>query len=151
MTHLKIGDQAPNFKGIVQDGREIKLEDYKGNKLIVFFYPRDNTPTCTTTACNLRDNYEDLVKAGYKVVGVSTDTEKKHQNFIKKYDFQYDLIADVNKEVHKAFGVWGPKKFMGREFDGTIRTTFVIDEKGVIENVISKVKAETHTEQILSN
>ncbi|MFT6814476.1 MAG: peroxiredoxin Q/BCP [Sphingobacteriales bacterium] len=151
MTHLKIGDQAPNFKGIVQDGREIKLEDYKGNKLIVFFYPRDNTPTCTTTACNLRDNYEDLVKAGYKVIGVSTDTEKKHQNFIKKYNFQYDLIADVDKEVHSAFGVWGPKKFMGREFDGTIRTTFVIDEKGVIENVISKVKAGTHTEQILSN
>lgn len=150
MTHLKKGDPAPNFSGLDQDGNTISLADYKGKKLVIYFYPRDNTPTCTVEACNLRDNYGTLKNAGYEVLGVSADTARKHQNFIKKFDLPFPLLADTELETIKAFGVWGPKKFMGREFDGIHRTTFLIDEKGLIESVIQKVKSKEHSQQILA-
>lgn len=150
MTHLKAGDKAPNFEALNQNGETISLADYKGKKLVLFFYPKDNTPTCTVEACNLRDNEAILQKAGYEIVGVSPDTEKKHQNFIKKFDLTYPLIADTDRKVIEAYGVWGPKKFMGREYDGLHRTTFLIDEKGKIERVIEKVKSKEHSTQILA-
>ncbi len=149
MTTLKPGDKAPDFKGKDQNGKELSLEDFKGNKLIIYFYPKDSTPGCTAQACNLRDNYEVLLKKGYKVLGVSADSEKSHLKFIEKYELPFSLIADTEKEMIKAFGVWGPKKFMGKTFDGINRTTFVIDENGIIEEVIDKVKTKEHTEQII--
>ncbi|MEM6722455.1 MAG: thioredoxin-dependent thiol peroxidase, partial [Bacteroidota bacterium] len=126
MTQLKEGDKAPDFKGLDQDGKEISLAQFDGKKLILFFYPKDGTPTCTTEACNLRDNIGALKKAGFEVVGVSSDSQRKHQNFIKKHELPFPLIADQDLAVHHAFGVWGLKKFMGKEYDGTHRTTFVI-------------------------
>lgn len=150
MTHLKIGDPAPNFEGAIENGEQVQLGDYAGKKLVIFFYPKDNTPTCTTEACNLRDNYKRLLKEGYEVLGVSPDSERKHQNFIKKYNLPFHLLADVDKKMLNAYGVWGEKKFMGRTFDGVHRTTFVIDEKGRIEDIITKVQAKAHTDQILS-
>jgi peroxiredoxin Q/BCP len=150
MTKLKPGDKAPNFKAKDELGNTITLSDYEGKKLVVFFYPAANTPTCTVEACNLRDHYEVLKDKGYEILGVSADTAKKQANFKKKYKFPYPLIADVDKEVIKAFGVWGSKKFMGRTFDGIHRLTFVINEQGIIEKVIDDVKAKKHAEQILS-
>jgi len=150
MTHLKVGDKAPKFSGVDENGDKIGLKDFKGKKLILFFYPKDNTPTCTVEACNLRDNYSMLKKKGYALLGVSPDTQKKHQNFIKKFDFPFPLLADTELETIKAFDVWGPKKFMGKEYDGLHRTTFVIDEKGKIEQVITKVKSKDHAAQILA-
>ena len=149
MTHLKIGDKAPNFEALEQDGNTIKLTDYKGKKLVVFFYPKASTPGCTVEACNLNDNYARFQAQGYEILGVSADSAKRQLNFKNKYGFQYPLLADENKTVIEAFGVWGPKKFMGREFDGIHRTTFVIDEQGVLEDVITKVKTKEHTSQIL--
>lgn len=149
MTHLKPGDSAPNFTGKDQHGNTISLSDYKGKKLVVYFYPKDDTPGCTAQACNLRDNYSELQKAGYEILGVSADTEKKHQKFIEKYDLPFPLIADTEKEVIQAFGVWGQKKFMGREYDGIHRETFVIDEEGKILKVVEKVKTKDHTAQII--
>lgn len=149
MTHLKEGDKAPHFEGTIQSGKKVSLDDYKGKKLVLFFYPKDNTPTCTTEACNLRDNYSRLKKAGYEILGISPDSEKKHQNFIEKYDLPFDLLADTDQDMLNAYGVWGEKKFMGRTYDGVHRTTFVIDENGVIEDVIKKVKAKAHADQIL--
>ena len=149
MTHLKIGDKAPDFKGTIENGQQVSLADFSGKKLVVFFYPADNTPTCTKEACNLRDNYRDFQKGGYEVLGVSPDSERKHVNFINKFELPYHLIADTDKEMLKAYGVWGPKKFMGREFIGVHRVTFVIDEEGIIENIIEKVKAKEHARQIL--
>lgn len=151
MTTLKEGDKAPEFEGVNQDGKKISLGDYKGKKLIIYFYPKDNTPGCTAQACNLRDNYKAMQKQGYEILGVSADTEKKHQNFIAKYDLPFDLIADTEKEMIKAYGVWGPKKFMGKKYDGIHRTTFVINEEGIIDEVISKVKTKTHSEQIMES
>lgn len=148
MTHLKVGDKAPHFEGVNEKGEPISLTDYKGKKLVLFFYPKDNTPTCTVEACNLRDHYGDLVDQGYAVLGVSPDSEKKHTNFINKFELPYPLLADTERKAIEAYGVWGPKKFMGKEFDGLHRTTFVIDEKGKIEQVIQKVKAKIHAEQI---
>jgi len=148
MTHLQVGDQAPNFKGNIEDGTEINSADLKGTKYILFFYPKDDSPGCTREACNLRDNYRWFEKKGYKIFGVSPDTEKKHQKFIDKYEFQYSLISDPDKEVIKAFGIWGPKKFMGREFDGVHRTTFVMDEDGKIVEIVKKVKTKEHAEQL---
>lgn len=148
-TPLKVGDAAPSFKSMDESGNHISLSDYQGKKLILFFYPKDNTPGCTKEVCNLRDNYEALVEAGYALLGVSADTQKKHQNFIAKFDLPFPLLADTEKELIQAFGVWGRKKFMGREYDGIFRTTFVIDEKGFIEQIISKVKTENHSAQIL--
>jgi len=149
MTTLVAGDKAPKFSGIDQDGAKIKLSDYKGKKLILFFYPKDNTPGCTAAACSLRDHFKELSKAGYELLGVSPDSPKKHQNFIKKFDFPFPLLADEDRSVIEAFKCWGLKKFMGREYDGVYRTTFIIDGKGVIEHVFTKVKTKTHAAQIL--
>ena len=149
MTTLKVGDKAPNFEALDQDGNTIKLSDYKGKKLVLFFYPKASTPGCTMEACNLRDNYNSFLAKGFDVLGVSADSAKRQQNFIHKNELPFPLIADENKVVINAFGVWGPKKFMGREFDGIHRFTFVIDEKGVIEDIISKVKTKEHSSQIL--
>ena len=146
---LKVGDQAPSFEGVDQEGNSIKLSDFSGKKLVVYFYPKDNTPGCTAESCNLRDNYDDLLSKGYEVVGVSPDSEKSHQNFIKKYDLPFRLISDVDKSIHEQFGTWGEKRMYGRKYMGTLRTTFVIDENGVKEEVIEKVKTKDHTAQIL--
>lgn len=151
MKMLKEGDKAPNFKGIDQNGNEISYDQFKGTKLVVFFYPKASTPGCTKEACNINDNLEALSAKGYKVVGVSADSVKKQKNFSEKYGFQYPLIADEDKEIIQAFGVWGLKKFMGKEYDGIHRTTFLINEDGVIERVIKKVKTKEHANQILEN
>lgn len=149
MTTLQKGDKAPDFTAVDQDGTIHKLSNYKGKKLVIFFYPAASTPGCTAEACNLRDNYSEFTRKGYVLLGVSADTQKKQSNFKNKYDLPFPLLADEDKKVIEAFGVWGPKKFMGREFDGIHRTTFVIDEKGVIEDVITKVKTKEHSAQIL--
>jgi len=149
MNTLKQGDKVPNFSVNDQDGNVITLSDYKGKKLIVFFYPKANTPGCTAEACNLSDNYKVLQDKGYSILGVSADTEKKQANFKTKYDFPFPLLADVDKEVIEAFGVWGLKKFMGREYDGIHRKTFLIDEDWVVAHVIDKVKTKDHAAQIL--
>lgn len=146
---LNVGDAAPGFEGVDQDGNPIKLSDFSGKKLVLYFYPKDNTPGCTAQACNLRDNYDALLKAGYAIVGISSDSEKKHQNFIAKFDLPFPLIADVDKSIHEQFGTWVEKSMYGRKYMGTARTTFVIDEKGVISEIISKVKTKDHTAQIL--
>lgn len=149
MTTLKVGDKAPNFKGLDQDGNERKLQDYQGKKLVVFFYPKANTPGCTAEACDLRDNFERFKANNYELLGVSADSANAQKKFIEKYHFQFPLIADEDKSLINAFGVWGPKKFMGKEYDGIHRTTFVIDENGIIEEVIEKVKTKEHANQIL--
>lgn len=149
MTTLTKGDKAPNFKGVDQDGKTHTPDDYKGKKLVVFFYPRADTPGCTAEACDLRDNYERFKARGYELLGVSADSPKKQGKFRDKYSLPFPLIADEDKAVINAFGVWGPKKFMGRLFDGIHRTTFVIDEKGIIEDIITAVKTKQHTAQIL--
>ncbi len=149
MTKLKEGDKAPDFKGKDQDGNLISLDDFKGHKLVLYFYPKDSTPGCTSQACNLRDNYDFLLKNGYKVLGVSADSEKSHKKFIEKNNLPFPLISDTDKEILKAYDVWGPKKFMGKEFLGIKRTTFVIDEDGKIEEIIDKVKTKEHTDQII--
>lgn len=149
MTHLKEGDKAPEFTGLNEHGEEVSLSDYKGKKLILFFYPKDNTPGCTAEACNLRDNYDDLRAKGFELLGVSPDSQKKHQNFIKKHELPFPLIADTEQEVLNTYGVWGEKQMYGRTYMGVFRTTFVIDENGVIEKVFKKVKTKDHTAQIL--
>jgi len=149
MTHLKPGDKAPNFSAKDQNGKIVSLADFAGKKLILYFYPKDLTPGCTTQACNFRDNASLLKEKGFAVVGVSADDEKKHQKFIDKHDLNFTLLADTEKEIIKAYGVWGNKKFMGREYDGIHRETFVIGETGKIEFVITKVKTKEATEQIL--
>ncbi|MCK8480696.1 thioredoxin-dependent thiol peroxidase [Psychroserpens algicola] len=151
MQTLKAGDTVPDFTVNDQDGNAVSLSDYKGKKLVVFFYPKASTPTCTVEACNLGENYKALQAAGYEILGVSADSEKRQSNFRNKFDFPYPLLADTEKEVINAFGVWGPKKFMGREFDGIHRKTFIINEEGVVDRVIDKVKAKIHTDQILSD
>ena len=151
MTTLKVGDKAPNFISKDQDGNKISLGDYIGKKLVVFFYPKASTPGCTIEACDLRDNYERFQSLGYDILGVSADSEKRQTNFRNKYKFQYLLLADEDKTVINAFEVWGPKKFMGRTYNGIHRTTFVIDENGIIEDVILKVKTKAHTNQILKD
>lgn len=149
VTGLKAGQKAPDFKARDQDGNLVALKDYKGKKLVLYFYPKDDTPTCTNEACNLRDNYAALKKKGYAILGVSADDEKKHAKFIKKYDLPFPLLADVDMEIIKAYDVWGRKTFMGRVFDGIVRTTFLIDEKGKIGKVITNVVSREHAEQIL--
>ncbi len=151
MTTLKVGDTAPNFETLDNQGNTIKLTDYKGKKLVLFFYPKASTPGCTVEACNLRDNYKRFLSLGYEILGVSADTAKRQQNFITKNNLPFPLLADVDKEVINAYKVWGLKKFMGREYDGIYRTTFVIGEKGIIEEVITKVKTKEHTGQILGS
>ena len=149
MTTLEAGDKAPQFSAKDQDGNIHSLEDYKGKKLVVFFYPKASTPGCTAEACNLRDNWGKLKAEGYEILGVSADSQKRQQNFKNKKELPFPLLADEDKEVINAFGVWGPKKFMGKKYDGIHRTTFVIDEEGVITEVISKVKTKDHAAQIL--
>ena len=149
MTTLNIGDKAPHFTSTDQDGNIISLDDFKGKKVVLFFYPKASTPGCTLEACNLRDNYERFQALGYEILGVSADSEKRQSNFRNKFNFPYSLLADTDKSVINAFRVWGPKKFMGRTYDGIHRTTFVIDENGIIEDIILKVKTKAHTGQIL--
>ncbi|WP_406683920.1 thioredoxin-dependent thiol peroxidase [Seonamhaeicola sp. MEBiC1930] len=149
MTTLKIGDKAPDFTSVDQDGNTISLTDYKGRKLVLFFYPKANTPGCTLEACNLSDNYERFTSLGYDILGVSADTQKRQTNFRNKFKFPYPLLADEDKSVINAYEVWGEKKFMGRIYDGIHRITFIIDENGIIEDVITKVKTKAHTDQIL--
>ncbi|MDQ3047598.1 MAG: thioredoxin-dependent thiol peroxidase [Bacteroidota bacterium] len=151
LTSFTKGDNAPDFTGKNQDGKLVSLKDFKGKKLVLFFYPKDNTPGCTAEACDLRDNYPELVKKGYAIVGISADEEKKHKKFIDKFSLPFPLIADTEMKIIKDYDVWGEKLFMGRTFDGIVRTTFVIDEKGKIEKVITKVKTKEHADQILSN
>tara|TARA_R110002012_G_scaffold9062_1_gene41609 strand:+ start:23925 stop:24377 length:453 start_codon:yes stop_codon:yes gene_type:complete len=150
MKTLEVGDKAPDFTVNDQDGNSISSKNFKGKKWIVFFYPKANTPGCTAEACNLRDNYKELQKEGYELLGVSADSEKRQKNFKEKYDFPFPLLADENKDVINSFGVWGPKKFMGREFDGIHRKTFIMDENGIITRVIDKVKTKDHAAQILN-
>lgn len=149
MTTLKIGDKAPDFSGFDQDNQFRQLEDYAGKKLVVFFYPKANTPGCTAEACDLRDNFERFKANNYELLGVSADDAKAQAKFKTKFQFPFPLLADEDKSVIQAFGVWGPKKFMGREYDGIHRTTFVINEQGIIEDVISDVKTKAHAAQIL--
>jgi peroxiredoxin Q/BCP len=151
MTTLKAGDKAPNFESKDNSDKTIKLSDFKGKKLVIFFYPKADTPGCTAEACDLRDNYQTFLKKGYEILGVSADPAKKQQKFIDKYNLPFKLLADVDKKVINAYGVWGPKKFMGREYDGIHRTTFIIDQNGRIEEIISKVKTKEHAAQILGN
>tara|TARA_B100000427_G_C15348489_1_gene524339 strand:- start:179 stop:628 length:450 start_codon:yes stop_codon:yes gene_type:complete len=146
---LKIGDKAPNFMSKNQIGEEIELKSYKGKKVILYFYPRDNTPGCTAQACDLRDNKNLLNKENYIVLGVSSDSEKSHQNFIKKFDLNFDLISDEDKSIHKLYGTWVEKNMYGRKYMGTARNTFIIDEDGIIIDIITKVKTKEHSNQIL--
>ena len=150
MNTLKVGDKVPEFVSKDQDGNAISLSsDYTGKKLIVFFYPKASTPGCTAEACNLRDNYKELQSQGFKLIGVSADSEKRQTNFRNKYKFPFPLLADEDHTVINTFGVWGPKKFMGREYDGIHRKTFVIDEEGVVVKVIDKVKTKDHAAQLI--
>ncbi|HAS40866.1 MAG TPA: thioredoxin-dependent thiol peroxidase [Microscillaceae bacterium] len=148
---LKVGDKAPLFEGKDQNGNDIKLEDYKGKKVILYFYPKDDTKGCTAQACNLRDNYDVIQKDGYEVIGVSKDDEKSHTKFINKYELPFILVADTDTSINQMYGVWKEKKMYGKTFMGTARTTFVIDEEGVITEIIAKVKTADHTNQILAS
>ena len=150
---IQVGEKAPAILGVDQNGQEIKLEQYKGKKIVLYFYPKDSTPGCTAQACNLRDNYQDLRKEGYEVLGVSIDDEKSHLRFIEKNELPFTLIADTNKELVQKFGVYGDKKTFGRTYMGVFRTTFIINEDGVVERIISpkEVKTKTHSEQILND
>jgi peroxiredoxin Q/BCP len=150
MSKLKAGDKAPNFEGVInQNGEKISLKDYEGKKLILYFYPKDNTPGCTAESCNLNENYEMWLEKGFDVIGVSPDSEKSHLKFIDKFGLKFNLIADTEKEVLQAYDAWGEKNMYGRKYMGVIRTTFVIDENGVIESVFEKVKTKDHTNQII--
>ncbi|HAB89632.1 MAG TPA: thioredoxin-dependent thiol peroxidase [Bacteroidetes bacterium] len=149
MSHLNTGDSAPLFESIDQNGNPLRLQDFKGKKVILYFYPKDDTPGCTAESCNFRDNYAMLLDKGYAVLGASIQGEASHQKFIGKYDLPFPLIADTDKSVHEAYGTWGIKKMYGKEYYGTIRTTFVIDAEGKIEHVIRKVKNKEATEQVL--
>jgi len=150
MTHLKEGDKAPIFNGIDQDGKEINLDNFKGKKIILYFYPKDDTPGCTAEACNLNENYSQLTEKGFEVIGVSPDSPAKHLKFIAKYDLAFNLIADTDYKIMEAYGVWGEKKMWGKTFMGVHRTTFLISTEGIIEKVFKKVKTKEHTAQILN-
>lgn len=146
---LNIGDKAPTINALDHQGKTVSLDDYKGNKVILFFYPKDNTPGCTAEACNLRDNYDDLLEKGFRIIGVSADSVNSHKKFSEKYRLPFPLIPDTEKKILRDYDVWGLKKFMGREYEGIHRTTFVISEEGEIESIITKVKTKDHTDQIL--
>lgn len=148
---MKVGDKAPDLLGINEKGEEIRLSNYKGKKVVLYFYPKDSTPGCTAQACNLRDNYTELRQAGYEVIGVSVDSEKSHQKFIEKNSLPFTLIADTDKKLVETFGVWGEKKMCGRSYMGTFRTTFLINEEGTVERIITpkEVKTKEHAAQIL--
>lgn len=148
---MNIGDKAPDFLGKDENGKEIHLSDYKGKKVVIYFYPKDSTPGCTTEACNLRDNYSELIKQGYAVIGVSIDDEASHRKFIEKNDLPFTLIADTDKKLVQEFGVWGEKQMYGRSYMGTLRTTFIVDEGGTICKIITpkEIKVKEHAAQIL--
>jgi peroxiredoxin Q/BCP len=148
MIQLKEGMKAPGFEGIDQSGKPVKLSDFKGKKVVLYFYPKDNTPGCTAEACNLRDNWDTLLKKGFAVVGVSPDSEKSHKGFAEKYTLPFPIIADTSKKILNDYGVWGEKKMYGKSYLGVIRTTIIIDEKGIIEKIINKVDTAGHTQQI---
>ncbi len=148
---LQTGDQAPAFEAADQNGQLVKLSDFAGKKVILYFYPKDDTPGCTAQACNLRDNYESLLQAGYVILGVSVDDEKSHQKFIKKYELPFPLLADTDHKIVEAYGVWVEKNMYGKTYMGTARTTFVIDESGKIAQIIRKVDTKDHTSQILQS
>ena len=147
---LSIGDKAPEFSVNDQNGNPVSLNSLLGKKVVLYFYPKDQTPGCTAQSCNLRDNYERLLAAGYEVLGISSDSEKSHQKFIEKQNLPFTLLADTEKKVHDLYGTWVEKKLYGRTYMGTARTTFIIDEKGIIEDIIDKVKTKDHTAQILT-
>ena len=149
MSNLKIGDRAPEINAIDQTEKSINLESYKGKKVVLYFYPKDMTPGCTAQSCNLSDNYQLLQQKGYEVIGVSCDSVKRHQKFIEKHNLPFNLISDEDQKVVSDYGVWQLKKFMGREYMGIVRTTFIIDEKGLISDIISKVNTKEHTTQII--
>lgn len=151
MKILKVGEKAPFFKGVIENGESISLDDFKGSKLVLYFYPKDMTPGCTAQACDLTDNFNLFTKQNYKIVGVSADSVQRHTKFIEKYSIPFHLISDEDHVILNAYGVWGPKKFMGREYDGIHRKTFIINEDGIIEQIIDKVKTKEHTKQILKD
>lgn len=150
MALLKEGEKAPYFEGINQDGKKISLNDYKGKKLILYFYPKDNTSGCTAEACNLNDNYAQLTASGYEVVGISPDSAASHLKFIAKYNLSFNLIADTEKKILETYGVWAEKSMYGRKYMGVLRTTFIIDEAGVIRRIITKVDTKNHVNQIIN-
>lgn len=147
---LQVGDVAPEFTSKDQDGKEVKLADFKGEKVILYFYPKDDTPGCTAQACNLRDNYDSLLSKGYKVLGVSVDDEKSHLKFIKKFNLPFPLLADTDHSIVESYGVWAEKSMFGKTYMGIVRTTFIVDEKGIIEEIIHKIDTGNHTDQILN-
>ncbi len=149
MHQLKEGDKAPAFTAKDQNGKAVSLSDYKGKKVVLYFYPKDDTPGCTAQACNLRDNYGVLTQKGFVVLGVSVDAEKSHKKFEEKYELPFTLVSDVDKKIVEDYGVWGEKKFMGKTYMGTNRVTFLIDEQGVIRKIISKPDTKNHTEEVL--
>lgn len=151
MNILKIGDKAPPFEGLAENGETISLSDFRGSKLILYFYPKDMTPGCTAQACNLTENYDLLLKSNFKIAGVSADSVKRHIKFKEKYSIPFPLISDEDHTILNKYGVWGPKKFMGREYDGIHRKTFIINEDGIIERIIEKVKTKEHSNQILND
>jgi thioredoxin-dependent peroxiredoxin len=151
MTKLKMGDKAPGFEGVNQDGNKIGLSDFSGKKLILYFYPKDNTPGCTAESCNLNDNYNAWLEKGFEVVGISPDSVESHRKFKDKYGLKFNLIADTEKEILQAYGAWGEKSMYGKKYMGVLRTTFVIDENGTIREIFEKVKTKDHTNQILKS
>jgi thioredoxin-dependent peroxiredoxin len=151
MTTLKPGDAAPDFSATDQHSNEISLKSLKGKKVVLYFYPKDDTPGCTAEACNLRDNHTDLINKGYVVVGVSPDPPKAHTKFTEKYELPFSLLPDTDKKIIQDYGVWGPKKFLGKSYEGVLRSTFVIDENGIIEKVFTQVDTKNHTDQILNS
>ena len=151
MSYLEKGSKAPEFTGVDQDGKEVSLNDFKGKKVILYFYPKDNTPGCTNEACNLRDNFDFWKSKGFEIIGVSPDSQASHKKFIEKYNLPFTLISDPGKEIIKKYGAWGPKKLYGREYEGLLRKTYIIDEEGNIEEVFKKVKTKEHTEQIVKS
>lgn len=149
MSAIKEGNKAPFFKGVNQQGKTITIDDFKGKKIILYFYPKDDTPGCTAEACNLAENYDELLKQNFAIIGVSADNEKSHLKFTTKYNLPFDLIADTEKEIIQSYECWGTKKFMGKVYDGIFRKTFIIDENGMIVKIFEKVETKSHTEQIL--
>lgn len=148
MAELKVGNKAPDFEGINQLGKKLTLKDFAGKKLILYFYPKDNTPGCTAEACNLNDNYDSWIEKGFEIIGVSPDSDKSHQKFIAKHSLKFNLIADTEKKILQAYDAWGLKKMYGKEYMGVLRKTYVIDEKGIIVEIFEKVKTKDHTNQI---
>lgn len=150
MTKLKVGDHAPDFQGITQSGKRVSLKEFRGKKLVLYFYPKDNTPGCTAEACSLRDNYQDIRQKGIEILGVSPDSGASHEKFIEKYVLPFDLIPDIEKKIIRDYGAWGMKKLYGKEYEGLIRTTFLIGEAGKIEHIFTKVDTKNHAQQILA-